>query len=148
MRNNRILLVEDDANDIELTTIALRDIQLDSGLEVARNGEEALHYLLRSGRFASRVPGDPAVILLDLKMPRMNGVEFLEQMRANPQLKMIPVVVLTSSREQSDLTRCYELGVNAYVVKPLRAEDFVDALKSLGMFWTLINENPEYSHPR
>ena len=143
MKNlKRILLVEDDPKDIELTLSALSDHKLANEVSVARDGVEALDYPYRRGSFARRPPGNPAVILLDLKMPRMDGVQVLRQLKADERMRMIPVVILTSSRESSDLQECYLLGVNAYVVKPARFFEFVEAIKQIGMFWALINQTP------
>jgi CheY-like chemotaxis protein len=138
----RILLVEDDPKDIELTLAALGEHNLANEVAVARDGVEALDYLFRRGAFARRPPGNPVVILLDLKMPRMDGVQVLRQLKADEQLSLIPVVVLTSSRESLDLEACYRLGVNAYVVKPVRFVEFVDAVKEIGVFWVLVNQSP------
>ena len=138
----RILLVEDDSKDIELTLTALSEHNLANEVAVARDGVEALDYLYRRGSFAERPHGDPAVILLDLKMPRLDGVQVLRQLKADERMRMIPVVILTSSRESSDLQECYLLGVNAYVVKPVRFFEFVEAVKQIGMFWALINQTP------
>jgi CheY-like chemotaxis protein len=138
----RILLVEDDPKDVELTLAALAEHNLVNEVTVARDGVEALDYLYRRGSFAQRPPGNPVVILLDLKMPRMDGVQVLRQIKADEQLRLIPVVVLTSSHESLDLGACYRLGVNAYVVKPVRFMEFVDAVKQTGVFWALINRPP------
>jgi CheY-like chemotaxis protein len=138
----RILLVEDDPKDIELTLAALGEHNLANEVAVARDGVEALDYLCRRGAFARRPPGNPIVIMLDLKMPRMDGVQVLRQLKADEQLSLIPVVVLTSSRESLDLEACYRLGVNAYVVKPVRFVEFVDAVKEIGVFWVLVNQPP------
>jgi CheY-like chemotaxis protein len=138
----KILLVEDSEHDIELTIAALDAHHLANKVDVARDGAEALDYLYRRGAFAERPKGFPVVVLLDLKMPRVDGLEVLRQMKADPELKSIPVVMLTSSREEQDLVRSYELGVNAYVVKPVNFKEFVDSVKQLGCFWALINEPP------
>lgn len=138
----RILLVEDDSKDIELTLSALAEHNLANEVAIARDGVEALDYLYRRGSFSGRPSGNPAVILLDLKMPRMDGVQVLRQLKADEQLRLIPVVILTSSREALDLQACYQLGVNAYVVKPVRFVEFVDAVKQTGAFWALINQAP------
>jgi len=138
----RILLAEDDPKDIELTLAALSEYNLANEVTVARDGVEALDYLYRRGSFAQRPPGNPVVILLDLKMPRMDGVQVLQTIRADEQLRLIPVVVLTSSRESPDLEQCYRLGVNAYVVKPVRFSEFVESVKRTGVFWALINQAP------
>jgi CheY-like chemotaxis protein len=138
----RILLVEDDPKDIELTLIALAEYNLANEVEVARDGVEALDYLFRRGSFADRPAGNPLVILLDLKMPKLDGTQVLQQLKADEQMRLIPVVALTSSRESRDLKECYQLGVNAYVVKPVRFTEFVEAVKEIGVFWALINEPP------
>ncbi len=138
----RILMAEDSANDIELTLSALDEHHLANHVDVARDGEQALDYLYRRGAYAERPPGNPAVLLLDLKMPKVDGLEVLRQVKSDPALKTIPVVMLTSSREEGDVLRSYELGVNAYVVKPVAFADFMDAVRQLGGFWALINEPP------
>jgi len=140
--NKRILLVEDDPKDIELTLAALDEYNLANEIVVARDGAEALDYLYRRGMFEQRPAGNPVVILLDLKMPKLDGVQVLRQLASDPQLRLIPVVVLTSSRESRDLEECYKLGVNAYVVKPVRFTEFIEAVKQIGVFWVLINEPP------
>ena len=137
-----ILLAEDSPKDIELTLEALADHKLVNQVSVARDGVEALEYLRREGKFRKRSPGNPAVVLLDIKMPRMDGLEVLREIRADPALKMVPVVMLTSSREEQDLLRSYELGINAYVVKPVAFADFLEAVKQIGGFWALLNELP------
>jgi len=141
----RILLVEDNARDAELTLAALKNFNLGNGVDVARDGVEALDYLYARGKFAGRRPGLPVLILLDIKMPRVNGLELLRQIKTNPQFKNLPVVMFTSSREAPDLAKCYELGVNAYVVKPVDFSEFAAAIKHVGAFWVLLNECP--SHP-
>jgi CheY-like chemotaxis protein len=138
----RILVVEDDPKDLELTLTALEEHHLANEVVVARDGQEALDYLYRRGSFELRSEGNPAVVLLDLKLPKVDGLEVLRQVRSDEQLKLLPVVVLTSSREESDLVTSYELGVNAYVVKPVDFHEFVNAIKELGMFWALVNEPP------
>ena len=138
----RILLVEDDPRDIELILTALAEHNLANEVVVARDGVEALDYLNRRGSFAQRSAGNPVVILLDLKMPRLDGIQVLRQINTDEQLLLIPVVVLTSSHESIDLAECYRLGVNAYVVKPVRFIEFVDAVKHLGVFWVLVNQPP------
>ena len=140
--NKRILLVEDDPKDIELTLAALDEYNLANEIVVARDGAEALDYLFRRGTFKQRPAGNPVVIMLDLKMPKLDGVQVLRQLTSDPQLRLIPVVVLTSSRESRDLEECYKLGVNAYVVKPVRFTEFIEAVKQIGVFWVLINEPP------
>jgi CheY-like chemotaxis protein len=137
-----ILLVEDDPKDIELTLNALSANNLANDTVVARDGVEALDYLYRRETFAERREGNPVVILLDLKMPRMDGIQVLRQLKADENMRMIPIVILTSSREDRDLEECYKLGVNAYVVKPVRFAEFVEAVKHIGVFWALINEPP------
>src|SRR3972149_4814495 len=144
----RILLVEDDAKDVELTLIALEEYKLANEVVVARDGEEALDYLYRRGEFRMRAEGNPVVVLLDLKMPKVDGLEVLRQIRADEQLRLMPVVVLTSSREERDLLESYKLGVNAYVVKPVEFDKFMIAVKELGMFWAIINEPPPGSLPK
>jgi CheY-like chemotaxis protein len=138
----RILLAEDNKNDVELTLSALEEYNLANEVVVVRDGVEALDYLFRREQFANHANGIPAVILLDLKMPRMDGLEALRQIRAEPRLKHVPVVMITSSREEQDLVRSYELGVNAYVVKPVDFQKFVECIKQIGFFWALINEPP------
>jgi DNA-binding response OmpR family regulator len=138
----RILLVEDDPKDVELTLEALGDYNLANEVIVARDGEQALDYLYCRGKFAARTKGNPAVLLLDLKLPKVDGLEVLKQVRSDAKLKLIPVVVLTSSREERDMMGSYQLGVNAYVVKPVDFHEFVNAVKELGIFWAVINEPP------
>ena len=144
MNNNlgRILFVEDDAKDVELTLMALEDYKLTNDVVVTRDGQEALDYLYCRGQFHTRPGENPAVILLDLKLPKVDGLEVLKQIRSDERLKMTPVVVLTSSREEKDMVKSYKLGVNAYVVKPVDFHEFVNAVKELGVFWALINEPP------
>jgi CheY-like chemotaxis protein len=137
-----ILLVEDNPNDLELTLVALDRSQLANEVIVARDGQEAIDFLCSEGRWSERTPGNPAVILLDLKLPKIDGLEVLERIRATAALKSIPVVMLTSSREEKDLVRSYELGVNAYVVKPVEFSEFVAAIADLGVFWAVLNEPP------
>ncbi len=138
----RILLVEDSVNDVELTLSALEENHLANEVVVVRDGAEALDYLYRRGVFKLRKNGNPAVVLLDLKLPRLDGLEVLRQLKADPELRAIPVVMLTSSREEQDLVRSYNLGVNAYVVKPVDFKEFVAALRELGLFWAVINQPP------
>ena len=140
-----ILLIEDNPNDIELTMIALQKTQISNPVVSMRDGAEALEYLRRQGKWASRPDQNPAVILLDKKLPKVDGHEVLKAVRADPSLKRIPVVMLTSSREESDLLRSYDLGVNAYVVKPVQFDDFMAAIKDLGVFWAVLNEPPPYA---
>jgi CheY-like chemotaxis protein len=138
----RILLVEDDPRDVELTLTALEDHKLANEVTVARDGQEALDYLYRRGQFSTRSDDNPAVMLLDLKLPKVDGLEVLKKIKSDEQLKTIPVVVLTSSHEEQDMMRSYKLGVNAYVVKPVDFHEFINAVKELGMFWAIINEPP------
>jgi CheY-like chemotaxis protein len=138
----RILLVEDDPKDVELTLTALEEYQLVNEVVVAHDGEEALDYLYRRGKYETVPNGNPAVLLLDLKLPKVDGLEVLQQIRSDDKLRMIPVVVLTSSHEERDVVASYKLGVNAYVVKPVNFHEFVNAVKELGGFWALINEPP------
>lgn len=138
----QILLVEDDPRDLELTLTALEEYNLANEVVAAHDGEEALDYLFGRGKFSGRADGVPAVMLLDLKLPKVNGLEVLQQVRLDERLKMLPVVVLTSSHEEKDVIRSYELGVNAYVVKPVDFHAFVNAVKELGFFWAVINEPP------
>jgi CheY-like chemotaxis protein len=137
-----ILLVEDNPNDLELTLVALERSQLANEVIVVRDGTEALDYLHCRGEYARRQKGNPAVILLDLKLPKVDGLEVLREVRNTPELRALPVVMLTSSREEQDLVRSYELGVNAYVVKPVDFKEFVRAISDLGVFWAVLNEPP------
>lgn len=137
-----ILLVEDNPNDLELTLIALEKSQLANEVVITRDGAEALDYLMCRGEFADRIQGNPAVVLLDLKLPKVDGLEVLDHIRHTPGLNSVPVVMLTSSKEEQDLLRSYELGVNAYVVKPVDFQDFVKAISDLGIFWAVLNEPP------
>jgi len=141
-RLGHLLLVEDNLNDIELTTTALKQNNVVNEIVVARDGAEALDYLHRRGRFEDRSGGNPLVVLLDLKMPKVDGLEVLRQMKTDPALRLIPVVMLTSSREETDLIKSYDLGTNAYVVKPVGFEQFADAVRQLGIFWAVVNEPP------
>lgn len=137
-----ILLVEDDPRDLELTLVALERSQLANEVIVVRDGAAALDYLNREGAHLERAEGNPAVILLDLKLPKVNGLEVLKSVRSTEGLRSIPVVMLTSSHEESDVLRSYELGVNAYVVKPVEFKQFVTAIADLGVFWAVLNEPP------
>jgi CheY-like chemotaxis protein len=137
-----ILLVEDNPLDVELSTSALREARLANEVVVARDGVEALDFLFRRGPHEGRPGDDPAVVFLDLKMPRVGGEEVLREIRSDPMLKLLPVVVLTSSREEQDLVNLYQLGVNAYVVKPVDFEKFVTTVSKLGFFWAVLNEPP------
>src|SRR5262245_50365449 len=138
----RILLVEDDPKDVELTMMALKEYNLAKEVVVARDGEEALDYLYCQGKFATRSNENPAVLLLDLKLPKVNGLEVLQQIRSDEKFKMIPVVVLTSSHEEKDMMASYRLGVNSYIVKPVAFHEFVNAVKELIVFWAVINQPP------
>lgn len=138
----RILIVEDDPRDVELTMTALEDYKLANEVVVTRDGKAALDYLYCRGEFHTRPNDNPAVMLLDLKLPKVDGLEVLKQIKSDEHLKMIPVVVLTSSHEEQDMMRSYKLGVNAYVVKPVDFHEFVNAVKELGIFWAIINEPP------
>jgi len=138
----RILLVEDDPKDTELTMTALEEYNLGNEVVIAGDGEEALDYLYCRGPFEERSGENPAVLLLDLKLPKVDGLQVLATIKADDKLKMIPVVVLTSSREERDMVASYKLGVNAYVVKPVDFHEFVNAIKELGVFWAIINEPP------
>jgi CheY-like chemotaxis protein len=142
MKAGRILLAEDSAQDVELTLNALAEHSITNEVDVARDGAEALDYLYKRGSFAGRQGGNPVLVLLDLKMPRMDGLDVLRTVKADPQLRTIPVVILTSSREEQDVVRSYALGVNAYVVKPVEFDQFMRAVRDLGLFWLLINEPP------
>lgn len=137
----RILLVEDNPHDAELTLKALSASMANEVLHLW-DGAEALDYLYRRGEFSSRPAGNPAVVLLDLKMPRVDGIEVLRQIKGDPELKKVPVVVMTSSREDQDLNSCYDLSINAYVVKPVKFQAFVEAVKQVGAFWAVLNELP------
>jgi CheY-like chemotaxis protein len=137
-----ILLVEDDPRDIELTLGSLEEYNLANEVLVVRDGVEALDYLYRRGQFADYPNGNPAVILLDLKLPKIDGFEVLKTIRSDEKLKLIPVTILTSSREDNDLIQSYKLGVNAYIVKPVDFHQFTDAIKALGIFWAVLNEPP------
>ena len=138
----RILMVEDDPNDVELTLTALADYNLANEVVIVRDGQQALDYLGSRGEFAGRPNDNPAVMLLDLKLPKVDGLEVLQRVKSDDRLKMIPVVVLTSSPEEKDMMRSYQLGVNAYVVKPVDFHEFVNAVKELGVFWAVVNEPP------
>jgi CheY-like chemotaxis protein len=138
----RILIVEDDQHDAELTLAALAENHLANEAVVVRDGAEALAYLRCEGLFRMRAEGHPAVVLLDLKLPKVDGLEVLAQIKRDPRLQGIPVVMLTSSREEQDLVRSYKLGVNAYVVKPIGFQQFLEAVKEVGLFWAVINQPP------
>jgi CheY-like chemotaxis protein len=137
-----ILFAEDNPKDVELTLEALGDHNLANNVIVVRDGVETIDYLRCTGKYKDRKPGNPAVLLLDIKMPRMDGLEVLKVIKSDKLLKMIPVVILTSSHEEQDLINSYQLGVNAYVVKPVDFKDFMDAVRQVGVFWAVINEVP------
>lgn len=142
-----ILLAEDNPNDVELTLTALHALNLANEIVVVHNGAEVLDFLHCRGRFAQRPPLAPAVVLLDLKMPRVDGLEALRQIRAHPDTGMLPIVILTSSREENDLVKGYSLGANSYVVKPVDFDEFVSAVSQLGIFWGILNEPPPLATP-
>ncbi len=144
----RILLAEDDERDVELTLSALEECKLANEVIVVNDGEQALDFLYCRGKFMNRPNGNPAVILLDIKMPKVTGLEVLRQIKSDENLKIIPTVILTSSREEKDLIEGYELGVNSYVVKPVDFEEFIRAVKELGLFWAIINEPPPFTAKR
>lgn len=141
-QQNIILLAEDSDRDIELTLEALQESNLTNSVYVVKDGAEALEYLQRKGKYSMRPGGNPIVVLLDIKMPKVDGLQVLATMRSDPLLKSVPVVMLTSSGEEQDLVESYRLGVNAFVVKPVNFKDFITAVKALGMFWAIINEPP------
>jgi CheY-like chemotaxis protein len=141
----RILLAEDNPKDVELTLAALDEHNLANEVVVVNDGAEALDYLYRRGKYAMRQEGNPAVVLLDIKMPKVDGLEVLNKIKSDPKLQHIPTVILTSSREEADLSRGYNQGVNAYVVKPVEFQEFIKAVSNLGVFWALINEPPPHS---
>lgn len=137
-----ILLVEDNPQDLELALMALERSNLANEVVTVRDGKEALDYLFRRGAYAERQLGNPAVVLLDLKLPKIDGIEVLEKIKAEASLQAVPVVMLTTSREEKDLLRSYQLGVNAYVVKPVGFKEFIEAIQDLGVFWAVVNEPP------
>ena len=144
MRAKDILLVEDNSDDIELTVMALKEAKITNPVVVARNGVEALDYLFRTGTYAGRPSADqPVVVLLDIKLPLLNGIDVLKRMREDERTRRTPVVMLTSSTEQADIVRTYDLGANSYVRKPVEFENFVVAARQLGLYWTVLNESPE-----
>ncbi|HKP04762.1 MAG TPA: response regulator [Chthoniobacterales bacterium] len=139
-----ILLVEDNPNDLELTRRALRKANLSNNIQITRDGAEALEFLFCEGSYANRKLEDgPKVILLDLKLPKVDGLEVLKQVKTDPRTKSIPVVVLTSSKEQRDVVESYQLGVNSYIVKPVNFEGFATAVQEIGMYWLLLNQPPK-----
>ncbi|MET0262467.1 MAG: response regulator [Rariglobus sp.] len=141
-----ILLVEDNPDDLELALRALAKTNLANEVVTVRDGEQALAYLKKEGEYAKRPNGNPAVVLLDLKLPKIDGIQVLEYIKTDPNLKSIPVVMLTSSKMESDLTKAYKLNVNAYVVKPINFAEFIEAVRELGIFWAVLNEPPPGSH--
>ena len=141
-------MVEDDPKDVELALTALEEYNLANEIIIVGDGDEALDYLYKRGPFETRTAGNPAVILLDLKLPKVNGLEVLQQIKSDETLRMVPVVVLTSSKEEKDMVASYELGVNGYVVKPVDFHEFVNAIRELGVFWAIINEPPPGSVKR
>jgi CheY-like chemotaxis protein len=142
-----ILLAEDNPNDVELTLTALHSLNLANDIVVVNDGAQVMDFLRRQGEFSNRPPLPPAVVMLDLKMPRVDGLEALQQIRADPELRILPIVILTSSREESDVVKGYSLGANAYVVKPVDFDQFISAVSQLGVFWGLINEPPPATQP-
>jgi CheY-like chemotaxis protein len=138
-----ILLADDNENDLELETRALAQYRLANEIVIVRDGAEALDFLFRRGAFSNRNPAAPLVVLLDINMPKINGLEVLEKIKSDPQLQQIPVVMLTSSRQGPDVERCYALGANAYVLKPVDFTQFADAVKTIGKFWAVLNELPQ-----
>jgi len=148
MEPKRILLVEDNDLDAELTMAAVESAKVGNGVFRVLDGAEALDYLFRRGSFAAREDGHPLLVLLDLKMPKVDGIEVLRQLKADPELRAIPVVVMTSSKEDQDIVESYRLGVNAYVVKPIDFGQLADAVKQIGLFWVLVNEPPPGSVKR
>ena len=141
----KILIVDDSPKDVELVIAALSEKNLANEVDVTEDGEEAMDYLYKRGQFTERLNGNPTVILLDIKMPKMNGIEVLKQIRSDPKLKLIPVIMVTSSREEKDLVESYNLGANAYVVKPVDITQFIESIKTLGQFWAVINQQPHSS---
>ncbi len=148
MNFRHILVAEDDPRDLELTLAALEEYNLANKVFIVHDGEEALDYLYRRGKYSTRAEGNPVAVLLDLKMPKVTGMEVLKLIKADENLKMIPIVVLSSSREEPDLIECYNHGVNAYVVKPVDFTEFMKAVKMLGVFWAAVNEPPPQTGSR
>ena len=139
-----LLLVEDNPQDLELSLRALKRAGLANRIQVARDGAEALDYVFCEGAYASRsITEVPRVVLLDLKLPKIDGIEVLRRLRADPRTRLIPVVILTSSREQRDIVESYQLGVNSYIVKPVNFEQFIEAVNQIGLYWLLINQSPK-----
>jgi len=145
LKLKKILFAEDDLNDVELTLRALEEYNIANDIEVVHDGQEALDYLYKKGKFTDRPNGNPVVIFLDIKMPKVDGLEVLKHIKSDPELKTIPVVILTSSNEEQDILRSYNLGVNAYVVKPVDFYRFSDAVEQVGVFWAILNEPPPNS---
>ena len=143
----KILVAEDDENDADLILKALEKYNIANGVIIVEDGAEALDYLHRRGNYKTRPDGNPVLVLLDIKMPKVDGLEVLREIRTDERLKMIPAVMLTSSRHEGDLLASYQLGVNAYIVKPVDFNEFVDAVRELGVFWVMINEPPPGSVP-
>jgi two-component system, response regulator len=137
-----ILLVEDNPNDVALALHAFKKSNLTNRIQVVRDGAEALEFLFRTGQFEGRSNGTPKVVLLDLKLPKVDGLEVLQRLRANPATKQLPVVILTSSREERDIVESYNLGVNSYIVKPVDFEQFTEVVRQLGFYWALLNQPP------
>jgi CheY-like chemotaxis protein len=144
----RVLLVEDSRNDAELTLTALGESGLANEVVWVKDGQEALDFLFKQGAHTGRSDGFPAVVLLDLKLPKVDGLQVLQRVKSDPEMKTMPVVMLTSSREEVDVTKSYGLGVNAYVVKPVGFAEFVQALRELGLFWAVVNQPPPGAVPR
>ena len=138
----KILLAEDSPQDAEMTLSALSSYHLNNNIVVVSDGEQALDYLYARGKFAGRTDGHPLLVLLDLKMPKVDGLEVLRAIKSDENLRALPVVMLTASREEQDVVKSYQLGVNAYVVKPVGFQKFVEAVKQIGAFWTVHNEPP------
>lgn len=145
LKLKKILFAEDDLNDVELTLRALEEYNIANDIEIVHDGQEALDYLYKKGKFTDRPNGNPVVIFLDIKMPKVDGLEVLKHIKSDPELKTIPVVILTSSSEEQDILRSYNLGVNAYVVKPVDFYRFSDAVEQVGVFWAILNEPPPNS---
>jgi two-component system, response regulator len=147
MNEKNILLVEDNPDDVELTLMALKESKILNKVDVTRDGVEALEYLFCTGRYAERKPASlPELVLLDLKLPKVGGLEVLEKLRSDPRTRLIPVVILTSSSEEEDIIKSYSLGANSYVRKPVEFHQFVEAVHQLGMYWLLVNEAPPLNH--
>jgi len=139
-----VLLVEDNSTDAELAIRELKKHNMANNLVHVRNGEEALHFIFATGQFAGirNISFPPKLILLDIQMPKVNGIEVLQKIKADPRTKSVPVVILTSSKESPDIQQCYDLGANSYIVKPVNFEGFANAIKNLGFYWLLLNQSP------